>query len=59
MDVNLVTQELYEPLWEELLARSEQDGVRIGSIWMADATNQGASGILNEQHIGNDRERPK
>ncbi|KAJ5322670.1 hypothetical protein N7452_010959 [Penicillium brevicompactum] len=47
-------KELYEPLWEELLARSKQDGVRIRGIWMADAANQGASGILNEDNLGND-----
>ncbi|CAI7637249.1 unnamed protein product [Penicillium viridicatum] len=47
-------KELYEPLWEELLCRTKQDGVRIRAIWIADAANQGASGILNEQHLGND-----
>ncbi|KAB8211982.1 alpha/beta-hydrolase [Aspergillus parasiticus] len=47
-------KELYEPLWEDLLAHTAQNGVRIRAIWMADATNQGASGILNEQHLGND-----
>ena len=48
-------QELYEPLWEELLDRSNKDGIRIRSIWIADAANQGASGILNEKNLGNDR----
>ncbi|OJJ42300.1 hypothetical protein ASPZODRAFT_105474 [Penicilliopsis zonata CBS 506.65] len=47
-------KEVYEPLWEELLARSKKDGFRIRAIWMADPVNQGASGILNEQHLGND-----
>ncbi|KAI9367083.1 toxin biosynthesis protein [Aspergillus egyptiacus] len=47
-------KELYEPLWEELLHRSQQAGFRIRAIWMADAANQGASGILNEQNLGND-----
>ncbi|KAF9893546.1 hypothetical protein FE257_010858 [Aspergillus nanangensis] len=47
-------KELYEPLWEDLLAEAEKKGVRIRSIWMADAANQGASGILNENHLGND-----
>ncbi|OJJ82563.1 uncharacterized protein ASPGLDRAFT_67989 [Aspergillus glaucus CBS 516.65] len=46
------TPELYEPLWEELLAHSKQDGVC--SIWIADAANQGASGIINEKNLGND-----
>ncbi|KAJ5692232.1 hypothetical protein N7462_001655 [Penicillium macrosclerotiorum] len=47
-------KEVYEPLWEELFARSKQDGFRIRAIWIADSVNQGASGILNEQHLGND-----
>ena len=49
------SKELYEPLWEDLLARSNQDGIRIGSIWIADAANLGASGVLNETELGNDR----
>ncbi|KAJ5353984.1 hypothetical protein N7541_006548 [Penicillium brevicompactum] len=44
-------KELYEPLWEELLARLKQDGIRIRSIWMADAANQGASGILMKKTL--------
>lgn len=52
---NNVAQELYEPLWEDLLARSKQDGFRIRSIWIADAANQGASGTINELNLGNDR----
>ena len=48
-------QELYEPLWEDLLSQAQQNSVRIRSIWMADSSNSGASGILNEQHLGNDR----
>ncbi|KAJ5920990.1 hypothetical protein N7466_009316 [Penicillium verhagenii] len=47
-------KELYEPLWEGLLARSKQDGFRIRAIWIADAVNQGASGIVNEHILGND-----
>ncbi|KAL2823231.1 alpha/beta-hydrolase [Aspergillus cavernicola] len=47
-------KELYEPLWEELLARSRHDGFRIRAIWMADVANQGASGVYNEKHLGND-----
>ncbi|KAJ5733599.1 hypothetical protein N7493_002385 [Penicillium malachiteum] len=47
-------KEVYEPLWEDLLARSKQDGFRIRGIWMADAVNQGASGVLNEEILGND-----
>lgn len=49
-------KELYEPLWEELLARSKVNEFRIRAIWMADVANQGASGVLNEKYLGNDRE---
>ncbi|KAJ6096256.1 hypothetical protein N7486_007002 [Penicillium sp. IBT 16267x] len=45
---------LYEPLWEDLLNRSRQDGYRIRSIWIADVTNLGASGVANEQFLGNE-----
>jgi hypothetical protein len=55
-NIYVATQELYEPLWEELSARSKEDGVRIRSIWIADAANQGASGVVNEQNLGNDRQ---
>lgn len=54
--VDQAIQELYEPLWENLLAQAKKNGVRIRAIWMADAANQGGSGILNEQYLGNDRE---
>ncbi|CAG8135270.1 unnamed protein product [Penicillium olsonii] len=47
-------KELYEPLWEELLARANTNGFRIRSIWIADSVNQGASGILNEKQLGSD-----
>ncbi|KAJ5945439.1 hypothetical protein N7516_005607 [Penicillium verrucosum] len=47
-------KEIYEPLWEDLLARCETDGFRIRAIWIADAVNQGASGIQNESYMGND-----
>jgi hypothetical protein len=47
-------QELYEPLWEDLLARSKQDGFRIRAIWIADCANQGASGVQNENIMGNE-----
>ncbi|KAJ6134612.1 hypothetical protein N7523_000934 [Penicillium sp. IBT 18751x] len=46
-------KELYEPLWEELIARSKENGFRVRAIWIADSTNQGASGILNEEKLGN------
>ncbi|KAL4896064.1 toxin biosynthesis protein [Aspergillus ambiguus] len=47
-------KELYEPLWEEIYARSHKEGFRIRAIWIADIANQGASGIHNEKYIGND-----
>ncbi|KAK4504903.1 hypothetical protein PRZ48_002866 [Zasmidium cellare] len=47
-------KELYEPLWEDLLAASDSHGFRIRSIWIADASNQNASGVLNEQALGDD-----
>ncbi|RAH44191.1 uncharacterized protein BO95DRAFT_367016 [Aspergillus brunneoviolaceus CBS 621.78] len=50
----IIAQELYEPLWEDLHARSKKVGFRIRAIWIADGANQGASGILNENHLGND-----
>ncbi|KAJ5682578.1 hypothetical protein N7462_005743 [Penicillium macrosclerotiorum] len=47
-------KEVYEPLWEDLLARSQQDGYRIRAIWIADVANLGASGVQNESNLGND-----
>ncbi|KAH8697494.1 putative toxin biosynthesis protein [Talaromyces proteolyticus] len=47
-------KELYEPLWEELHARSKNHGFRIRSIWMADVAHQGQSGVINEDVLGND-----
>ncbi|KAL2004065.1 hypothetical protein VTN02DRAFT_570 [Thermoascus thermophilus] len=47
-------KELYEPLWEEIHARSKRNGFRIRSIWMADVAHQGQSGVLNENLLGND-----
>lgn len=48
-------KELYEPLWEDLHARSKKSGFRIRSIWIADLAQQGQSGIMNETLLGNDR----
>ncbi|KAI1842043.1 hypothetical protein JX266_011798 [Neoarthrinium moseri] len=47
-------KELYEPLWEELLAASKAQGFRIRAIWIADVVNQGYSGQANELTLGND-----
>lgn len=54
--LNLFTKELYEPLWEEILARCKRDKIGVRAIWFADAANKGASGIYNEKYLGNDRE---
>ena len=51
---NAHCKELYEPLWEELHARSSSTGFRIRSIWVADMAQQGASYIANESSLGND-----
>lgn len=56
---NGVGKELYEPFWDELLRYTRTTGgVRIRGIWMADVSFQGASGVLNEGKLGNDREKP-
>ncbi|KAI4161137.1 MAG: hypothetical protein L6R39_000097 [Caloplaca ligustica] len=47
-------KELYEPLWEDLCRSSEQKGLHIRCIWMADVANQGMSSVLNEDKLGND-----
>lgn len=52
---NLYHQELYEPLWDEILQRCQSSGLAIRSIWIADVAHQGQSGVLNEGNLGNDR----
>ncbi len=42
-------------MWEDLHARSRSNGFKIRSIWIADLANQGASGVLNEYLLGDDR----
>lgn len=49
-------QEAYEPLWGELLQLSQKNGFTIRGIWIADMSNHGASGVLNEHAQGDDRE---
>jgi len=49
------TQELYEPLWDELLKISKANNFAIRGIWIADVVHQGHSGVLNENKLGNDR----
>ena len=51
---NGFVKELYEPLWEDLLARLADRGIGIRSIFIADVAWQGQSGILNESALGND-----
>lgn len=48
-------KELYEALWADLHAQAKATGAfRIRGIWIADVTNQGASGVANEAVLGND-----
>ncbi|TKA25570.1 hypothetical protein B0A50_05431 [Salinomyces thailandicus] len=47
-------KELYEPLWDDLLEQSGHQGFRVRSIWVVDASNQGASGVINERTQGDD-----
>jgi hypothetical protein len=49
-----VGKELYEPFWDELLARSKRQAFSIRSIWIADVAQQGQSGMINEHLLGND-----
>lgn len=48
------SKEMYEPLWDELLDQCRVHGIRIRSIWIADISNHGASGVLNEHVQGDD-----
>ena len=48
-------KELYEPMWEDLHKSLMRRGQPIRSIWIADVAPQGASGVLNEDILGNDR----
>ena len=49
-------QEMYEPLWDGILCNSQKsNSFKIRGIWMADMSNQGASGVLNEDMQGDDR----
>ncbi|KAH0603738.1 uncharacterized protein H6S33_007397 [Morchella sextelata] len=47
-------KELYEPFFIDLLSTYSASGLRIRSIWALDAAHQGASGILNERHLGDE-----
>ncbi|PYI34276.1 toxin biosynthesis protein [Aspergillus indologenus CBS 114.80] len=48
---NGIPKECYEPLWDELLRTFNG---RIKAIWFADCSNQGTSGVLNEDNLGDD-----
>ncbi|RAH75552.1 putative toxin biosynthesis protein [Aspergillus aculeatinus CBS 121060] len=45
-------KEIYEPLWEDLYAQLKQHSIPLRAIWVADVSNQGASGVLNEDIQG-------
>ena len=47
-------KELYEPLWDDLSRALRKQGQAIRSIWIADVAQQGMSGVLNEDKLGND-----
>lgn len=47
-------KELYEPLWDDLSQALRKQGQTIRGIWIADVAQQGMSGVLNEDKLGND-----
>lgn len=47
-------KELYEPMFEDLIAQSKTHNFRIRSIWIADMAHQGLSSVQNELLLGND-----
>jgi Alpha/beta hydrolase family len=47
-----VDKELYEPFFDALLEMSEDAGFRIRGIWAPDFVGQGASGVRNEDKLG-------
>ena len=51
---NAFPKELYEPLWDDLLVRLEERKLRLRGIWIADVAQQGQSGLMNEDLLGND-----
>ena len=53
-----IIQELYEPLWEDLVAALGKKGMRVRGIWIADVAWQGQSAVFNEDKLGNDRKPP-
>ncbi|KAJ5212047.1 toxin biosynthesis protein [Penicillium cinerascens] len=49
---NGAPKELFEPLWEQLYVYLKKCSVPLRAIWIADVSNQGASGVLNEDIQG-------
>lgn len=47
-------KELYEPLWDDLAQALRKQRQTIRGIWIADVAQQGMSGVLNEDKLGND-----
>jgi hypothetical protein len=47
-----VDKELYEPFFDALLEKSGREGFRIRGIWAPDFVGQGASGVRNEEKLG-------
>jgi hypothetical protein len=47
-------RELYEPYFDDLLKGLHAKGLVIRGIWAAEAVHQGWSGVMNEEHLGND-----
>lgn len=45
-------QELYEPFFEALISELRKTNVLVRAIWAADVANQNASGVLNEDLLG-------
>lgn len=43
---------MLEPLWDDLYAHLKEQSVPLRGIWIADVSNQGASGVLNEDVQG-------
>jgi hypothetical protein len=45
---NGTPKETFEPLWQDLYAELKRKEIPLRGIWIADISNQGASGVLNE-----------
>lgn len=49
------SQELYEPLWQQIYSGLKAKGITVRGIWIEDAAHQGQSGIRNASKLGNER----